>query len=232
MPAADFARARRSMVTDHLRPGGVRNPRLLAALEAIPRERFVPSAQARLATVDRHVPLGGGRFLMDPLALARLMEEALRPPFSPTSSRVLDLGPGTGYSTALWAALASDVTALEEDPALAAATQTNLVRLRATHAQVVQGPLKDGWPSDGPYDVIFMNGGVEEVPSSFVPQLTEGGCLLTVVLRPTATVLLGEARRYERRNGALSFRGLFDLSVPELPGFALPARFSLEGGIG
>jgi protein-L-isoaspartate(D-aspartate) O-methyltransferase len=223
MSVADFALARHSMVTEHLRPNGISDPRLLAAMQDVPREFFVAPAWAPLATLDRDIPVGAGRFLLEPLVLARLIEAATLGP----QSCVLDIAPATGYSTVLLSALAGHVTALEEDPTLVATMHTNLSRSHVVNASIVQGPLSAGWSQGAPYDAILVNGGIENVPLAFHHQLAEGGCLVAIILKKTAFTTVGEARRYEKHQGALSFRPLFEAFVPELPGFTVPTPFVL-----
>ena len=145
----DFAVARRMMVDGQVLTRDVFDPDLLAAMLEVPRERFVPPAQAALAYLDRNLPLtaDGSRCLLQPMVLARLLQAA----DITATDHVLDVGCGTGYSSALLARLAGSVVALEEDKDLATFAR-RVLRELAPQVEVVEGLLKTGWPAAGPYD--------------------------------------------------------------------------------
>src|SRR6185437_14272362 len=124
--------------------------------------------------IDEDLQVATGRFLLEPMVLARLMEEA----DIKESDRVLDVAPATGYSTALLATLARKVTALEHDPALAQQAVANLNRIQIRNVEMQTGPLNEGWKARAPYDVILVNGSAEILPEAFAAQLAEGGRLL------------------------------------------------------
>jgi protein-L-isoaspartate(D-aspartate) O-methyltransferase len=212
---SDFAAARRNMVDGQVRTQDVTDLRLIGAMLDIPRERFVPAAQAGLAYLDLDLPVGkggAGRRLLKPMVLAKLIQAA-----APESSeRVLDVACGTGYSSAVLAELAGEVTALEEDPALAAQAEKNL----AGRAKVVTGPLTAGWPAGGPYDVILFNGASQIVPQSLFGQLKDGGRLVCVLGTSP-----GQAMLYLRSGAEVGSRPLFDAAAPLLPGFVKAPAF-------
>lgn len=208
----DFAAARVNMVEGQIRPNKVTDERLLEALHRLPRERFVSGALRAVAYVDDDILLGNGRYLVEPMVLARLLQEASIGP----RDRVLDVGCATGYGTALIAALAASVVGLECDPELAAQASRNLAEIGVGNASIVQGPLVWGHAAQAPYDVIVIAGSVAEIPSGLTDQLAERGRLLTVVRRPGGS---GQAMLTQRIGGSVSSRALFDAGTPYLPGF-------------
>jgi protein-L-isoaspartate(D-aspartate) O-methyltransferase len=219
----DFARARFNMVESQLRPNKVRGERLLEAMGRIPRELFVPEPLAGIAYIDEDLEIAQGRHLLEPMVLARLIEEA----GVKESDRVLDVGPATGYSTAVLASLAKDVVALESDPLLQKQTTENLTKLGISKASVQLGPLFHGWPEQAPYDVIIINGATEAYPEPLLTQLAEGGRLMIVarLFGPAHAAHMGEARLYEKIRGSVSRRALFDANSKPLPGFRAAPRF-------
>ena len=219
----DFAAARRMMVDGQVRTGGVTDLRIIAAMLALPRERFVPAANADLAYLDLDVevarPDAGapGRRLLKPMVLARIVQAAA----VSEGDCVLDVGCATGYSSALLARLARSVVALEEDPVLEALAQENLASI-ADNVTVVTGPLPQGAPARGPYDVIFLNGGSEIEPRSLFGQLAAEGARLVAVIGGAP---VGRAMVYRSTGGKVSGWPAFDAAAPLLPGFAAPAEF-------
>ena len=213
----DFSVARFHMVEAQLRANHVRDERVLNILRNLPREEFVPPSLASLAYVDEDIEVAPGRFLLEPMILARLIQEANIKP----TDRVLDLAPATGYSTAVLARLAAEVVAVESDQALALATQINLKKTNITNVRVEQGALTSGFPSAAPYDVIFINGSVEVLPESLAAQLATGGRLVTVVQAGP----VGEARLYEKHKTALPYAALFNANVNPLAAFAAKPSF-------
>jgi protein-L-isoaspartate(D-aspartate) O-methyltransferase len=219
----DFATARRMMVDGQVRTSDVTDPRIIAAMLELPRERFVPQGKADLAYLDLDLPVtqpkpgGAARCLLKPMVLAKMVQAA----GLGEDDHVLDVGCATGYSSALLARLAGSVIALEEDEALARLARENLAAVGAVNATVVSGPLTQGWQGRAPYDVIFVNGASEIVPHALARQLKEGGRLVAVVGRaPT-----GQAVVYRCVGGDISGWPIFDAAAPLLPGFAAPAVF-------
>ncbi len=214
----NFAQARVNMIEGQLRPNRVSDERILATLGTVPRERFVPSARRGLAYVDEDLDVGHGRTLMEPMVFARLLEAAAIKP----SDIVLDIGCGTGYSTAVIAGLCDTVVALESEPALADMARARIEELGIENAAVLDGPLAEGYPKQAPYDVIFINGAVAVLNDGLTAQLSEGGRLVAVV-RPDAGP--GRASVLLRQSGAVSRRQYFDASIPVLPEFTAPPQF-------
>ncbi len=215
----DYAAARLNMVESQVRPNKVTDHRLLEALLDVPRELFVPERLRGVAYVDEDVPLGGGRYLMEPMVFARLIQTAdIRP-----TDTVLEVGGGAGYGAAVLARLAARVVALESDAEFARAAESILRRLAVTNVKVAIGPLVDGYAIDAPYDVIVFGGAVERVPAGITEQLAEGGRLVAVVAPPGEP---GRATVVMRVGGALSRRIVFDAATPVLPGLQLEPGFA------
>jgi protein-L-isoaspartate(D-aspartate) O-methyltransferase len=214
----DFAAARSNMVESQIRTNKVTDPHLLDAFETTPRERFVPEPLRGIAYIDEDVALGGERFVMEPMVLAKLLQAARPGP----GDVALDLGCGSGYATAILSRLVATVVALEVDAALAAAANQTLDELEIDNAVVVEGQLAEGYPKQAPYNVILLNGAVSEVPLAIADQLAEGGRLVTVV---SAGAGLGRATLMRRDSGVISSRILCDASVPVLPGFEAAPGF-------
>lgn len=223
--APDFAAARFNMVECQIRPNKVRDERVLNALGTLPREQFVPSMMASLAYIDEDLQVAPGRFLLEPMVLARLLEEADIKP----QDRVLDIASATGYSTVVLSMLAQEVTGVESDPALQKQAVNNLATMQASNASVQLNALVEGYKGKAPYDVILINGAIETLPEALLEQLAEGGRLAAVIrcYGPAKAAHTGEARLYEKINGHVSHRALFDANVKLLPGFEAKRTFTL-----
>jgi protein-L-isoaspartate(D-aspartate) O-methyltransferase len=219
----DPAAARLNMIDGQLRPNGVRDERILTAMETIPRERFVPPPLAGIACIDEELPVSPSRFLLRPMVFARLVQAAT----ISADDRVLDIGSGTGYSTAIIAGMAKQVIALEADANLHKIAAANLEAINVRNVEFQSGQLGKGLPSGAPYNVIVVNGGMEIVPGALLAQLGENGRLVAVVRHygPAHAAHTGEARLYERRRGQTSHRALFDATAELLPDFAAPKGF-------
>jgi protein-L-isoaspartate(D-aspartate) O-methyltransferase len=221
MSARDLhATARFNMVEGQLRTNKVSDPRLLAALSGLPRQLFVPAALASVAYVDKSLKIAPGRYLLEPLALARLLQEATIAP----TDRALIIGAGTGYSTALVSSLAASVVALECAPELAAQAKTNLADLGIGNATIAQGPLEQGWAAGAPYDVILVDGMVADLPAALTAQLADYGRLVTIRAQDGRC---GVGMLYRKLGSSVSHRILFDATSSYLPGFAPEPAFAL-----
>lgn len=176
----DYADARNRMVDSQLRPNRVTDPRILAAMRELPREQFLPPELRSRAYLDEDVPLGSGRFLMEPLVVARLVQ--LLAPVE--GDRALVVGAGLGYGAALLARSGARVIALEDDCGLAARARTTLEAL-TLRVEVVCGPLAEGWEAGAPYDLVLIEGAVAAIPPAIADQVrADTGRLAAVRRRP------------------------------------------------
>ncbi len=214
----DYAAARLNMVEGQLRTNGVTDPALLDALLSVPRERFVPEALRGVAYVDEDVPLGNGRFLMEPLVLCRLIMLANLT----ADARVLCVGAGPGYDAAIMARLCRSVVALESDSGLATTARRLLGELGPSTASVVEGRLEQGHAAGAPYDAIVFGGAISQVPDAIARQLHEAGRMVAV-LRSEGRV--PQVTMMTRVGDVLSRRPVFDAGTPALPGFASEPAF-------
>lgn len=211
----DLAAARLNMVESQIRPNKVTDPRILQAMLEIPREVFVPASLRSLAYMDEEVPVepaGGAaprRALMAPMPQARLIQLA----DVHADDLVLDVGCTTGYSTAILSRLAGAVIGLEVDEDLAAQAATMLTQLEADNADIAVGPLREGAPAEGPYDVIALEGSVPEAPAELLAQLKDGGRLVAILRRNG----LASAYIFEKIGSDISRRRAFDAGAPPLP---------------
>lgn len=216
----DFEAQRLAMVESQIRPNEVTDRRLLEAMRAVPREGFVPPKLRPLAYMDEAIEVfpsvdgAPARYLLAPMVLARLIQLAAVEP----GDHVLDVGCATGYSTAVLAQLGQKVIGLEPEPELAEAARDNLRKLEITNAEIVEGPLAQGYEAQAPYDVILLNGSVPEPPRALIEQLKEGG-RLTAVLWSGPNGTQGKAHRFVKVGGEASGLPHFDAGARPLPGF-------------
>jgi len=212
---SSFSVQRRNMIEAQIRANDVTDPRIQAAMNDVPREGFVPPEKRALAYADIPVEVSPGRYLLDPRTFAKLLELAdVRP-----EDRVLDVGCVTGYSAAVIARLAQKVFALEQDAALVRLASE---RVSGTpNVEVVQGALNQGHKPAAPFDVIFVNGAIQEQPEVLLRQLAEGGRLVAVLADGTG----GKAQLFVREHGRIGGRPGFDASVPALVGFSKSVGF-------
>ena len=217
LPPGDYGAARDHMVDGQIRPNKVIDPRIIRAMRALPRERFVPPHLASLAYADEDVPLPRGRALMEPMVIARLAQLArVR-----DGERVLVVGAGPGYGAALLAACGGRVTALEEDEALLAIARRTLPEF-APGAVLVEGPLAAGQADGASWDVILIEGAVHAIPPAIAPQLNpRGGRLVTVLAHGNGASggqgVLAEPGQHGTPNAVLRPQPMFDCATPLLP---------------
>ena len=211
LPGSETARA--AMVVSQLRTSGVSDARVVAARAQGEREKFLPESQRALAYRDRSVPLGNGRAQSPPLATGLLLTEArLRP-----EDKVLIVGAAGGYAAAVAAKLTTSVVAVESDPALAAAARTAL----EGQAELVEGPLADGCAAHAPYDVLIVDGAVEDLPAALAAQVGPGGRIVTGLVDRGVTRLASGVRR----EGGFGLKPFADIECAVLPGFEKPRGF-------
>lgn len=210
MTEQNYASMRSAMVDSQLRTSDVSDVRVIAAMASVARETFVPADRQAMAYIDRPVRLAGDRALNPPLATGRLLTEAA----VKAGDKVLLVGAASGYAAALLAQMGAVVTAVEQDPALVALA-------RAAGVAIIEGPLAAGGPAGASYDVIMVDGAVENLPPAIVAQLADGGRLVTGLLESGVTRLC-----VGRKSGtSFGLAHLADLEMVTLPGFARPEGF-------
>jgi protein-L-isoaspartate(D-aspartate) O-methyltransferase len=205
------------MVENQIRTTDVTAHSVLQAFLSVPREMFVPEKAKPLAYTDAAIELVPGRFMMEASPLAKLLQLAS----VSKSDVVLEIGAGTGYVSALLSALAGSVVAVEADEALQTQAAANLAALGCDNVKVVNGDLEAGCQAHAPYDLIFFNGSVEEVPGALIDQLRDGGQLVAVVGYGNAA----QAQLMVREQGLVSQSSHFNTSVKPLPGFRKAKEF-------
>ena len=221
MQNISFATARKTMVDCQLRPSKVTDRLILDAFMTIPREDFVGKQQRALAYVDEDLPLSGGHCLMEPMVLARLLQALKIQP----DDNLLIVGAGCGYGTAVTAKLAGSVIAIETRANLVEKAQDVLVSIGIDNAAIVKSRLVDGYPDEGPYNRILIEGGVETVPDNLLKQLTPKGRLAAIYRKSGHPV--GVASLWTRSGKDFIRTPLFDARVPNLDEFNAKVDFSL-----
>lgn len=200
--------ARLHMIDSQIRPNDVTDPQLLSAIGAVARENFVPRNARAIAYADVPVEVAQGRFLLEPRCFAKLLQlAAIR-----AEDRILDVGCATGYSSAVLARLGGKVIALEQDADLLRIASEALA---GTNVTLVQGGLIEGAKMEGPFDVIVVEGAIEQSPDILLSQLAEGGRLVVVMQEG------GQSRAaiYLKEHGGIGKRAAFDAAAPLLAGF-------------
>ena len=219
----DTTQQRVNMVDSQVRPSDVTDRRIIRAMLEVPREAFAPADMHSLAYMDQALPVtkpgaaGSARALLAPRILAKMLQLAGIEP----DCAVLDVGCGTGYSTAVLGKLAGKVVALEADLDLAERARAALRKLDVGGAKVVQGPLAAGVPDEAPFDAILLNGSVPEVPQALLDQLKDGGRLVAIV----ATSGHGRVQIWRRTGRSFGSVTAFDATADTLPGFAREPGF-------
>ena len=218
-PAADIdlAALRQTMLDSQLKTVGVIDAAVLGAMGSVPREDFVPPALAGLAYADAALEVAPGRFLLEPMALALLLQNARLQ----AGERVLVIGAATGYSAAVVAAMGAHVTALESDTALAEFARAAGLE-NAAGIDVVEGPLPAGWPKAAPYDVLLFEGAIESLPPALAAQLAPGGRAAAVV-RVNG---VGHGHAGPVVGDRIAGRAFLEIAAKPLPGFRRAAAFA------
>ncbi|MCH8685172.1 protein-L-isoaspartate O-methyltransferase family protein [Pedomonas mirosovicensis] len=215
MPTAEQLRA--NMVESQLRTNRVTSERVINAFRAVPRENFVSPERRAFAYVDEDLPVAPGRFLMEPMVLGRLLQESAPKP----GEKVLLVGAGTGYVAALLSLMGTTVVALESNPELVAIARERLAELGVANVTFVEGELTAGNAAGAPYDLVFIDGAVEEIPAAIIDQVKDGGRVaMVLVAAGVGKGVIG--RRSGKGFGVFDF---MDAAVPVLPGFTKPKTF-------
>ncbi len=214
----DFETRRVVMVDTQVRPNDVTKFPIIEAMLNVPRESYVPESLREVAYLGENLDLASGRILLEPRIFSKLLD-ALN---ITASDLVLDLGCGYGYSSAVIAHLAEAVVAVEEDP-LAKQAEAILGEADIDNIAVVHNALEQGAPQHGPFDAIIIEGAVEEVPTSILDSLKEGGRIGAVFMEKN----LGIARIGTKTDGVVNWRDVFNAAAPVLEGFRKVNSFSL-----
>lgn len=219
MPQASVDVARHNMVAQQIRTCEVLDERLLARLREVPREEFVPAEYRGMAFADMSIPLGRGQIMFSPMLEARLIDSLTLAP----SDRVLEVGTGTGYLTAVMAGLARVVYSVEIIPEFKLRAAHNLAALSLNNIQLEVGDAARGWPRHGPYDAILVSGALPLGPEpAFRESLAVGGRLVVIV----GTAPAMEVRLITRHDSdRYSERSLFETDVPALINAPQPDPF-------
>ena len=207
----DFKAARHHMVESQIRTSDVTDLKVIKAFRNFSRENFVPKIHRALAYGDAHIDLGSGRVMIRPRDFAKMVQAAK----IVSSDIVLDIACGRGYSTAILAQLSDTVVGLESNEADVVRATDVLTDAEVTNAAVVQGKLTDGAAKHGPFDVIFVNGAIPEVPEIWTNQLAENGRLVCLIQSGP----IGQVRVYKKINNIIGETIVFDASAPTIPGF-------------
>ncbi len=207
------------MVDTQVRPSDVTKFPIIDAMLSVPREAFVPSNLREAAYIGENLDIGDGRVLLEPRTLAKMLDALDVQP----DHVALDIGCGLGYSTAVLAHLCEFVVAIEDDEARAEEAQAQLSSQSIDNAAVMAGSLAEGSKKSGPYDIIILQGAVQEVPDALIAQLREGGRIACVF----AEGALGVVRIGRKLDGVMNWRFSFNAGAPVLPGFEKKTVFAL-----
>lgn len=218
--------ARHHMIDGQLEPNLVLRPEVIAAMGVTPRERFVPAAYRQCAYIDEDIPLGHGRYMMEPMVLGQLIQ-ALE---VQQGDKALVVAGNTGYSAVILAQLGASVLVVEEQRELADFSRQALAEMGLDNVKVQTSALKNGCPASAPYDVILVDGAVEEVPAALIDQLAEGGRLAVVENHPNPSGLvagMGSIVLIRKTHGMTCKHVIDDVSVPVIPSFRKESGFTL-----
>ncbi len=206
------------MVDTQVRPSDVTKFPIISAMLDVPREAFVPSSAREVAYMDAPLPLGDGREMPDARVLAKMLDALdVR-----LGDDVLILGGNYGYSAAILSRMADSVVMIEADAAMVAEAEAALAAIEAHNAVVLQGDPAEGSVKARPFDVILVEGGVEQIPEAITAQLREGGRIVAAFQSGT----LGEVRVGRMMDEHIGWRFAFNAGAPVLPGFAAERGFA------
>lgn len=215
----DYAERRTMMVDTQIRPSDVTKFPIIDAMLSVPREAFVPRSLREAAYVGENIDLGAGRVVLEPRTLAKMLD-ALE---INGDELVLDIGSALGYSAAVMARMAEAVVAVEDNAETVAEAQGLLAEHGADNVILHEGPLTEGAPEHGPYDVITLQGAVEHLPEALTDQLKDGGRIGCLFMEGA----LGVVRVGYKIDGKINWRFSFNAGAPVLPGFERHAAFTL-----
>lgn len=214
----DFEQARVTMIESQVRTWEVLDQSVLDLLLVVRREEFVPEKHRALAFADMEIPLGHGEMMLSPKLEARMVQEL----GIHKTDKVLEIGTGSAYVTALCAKLGGQVVSVDRVPEFSQSAARKLAGHGIQNVQLIVGEAAEGWPSAGPYDVILVTGSLPFLPDSLKSQLRPGGRLLAVVGEPPVMTAMLVTRISEQ---AFNSVGLFETSIPALRNIREPERF-------
>lgn len=212
---AGFDAMRHAMVASQLRTNAVNDQRVVAAMARVPREDFLPVDARALAYRDTAIPLGEGRSANLPMATGRLLTEA----YLTASDRVLLIGAAGGYTAAVLAELVAHVVAVETDARLVAIARGALAGI--ANVDLIEGPLAKGHAAGAPYDVLIVDGAIDNIPDALVSQVGAGGRVATGLVERGVTRLAAG----RRTDGGFGLAAFVDVDCVRLPGFDRPQSF-------
>ncbi|SHH68476.1 protein-L-isoaspartate O-methyltransferase family protein [Cognatishimia maritima] len=216
---SDYAARRTAMVDTQVRPSDVTKFPIIEAMLTVPREAFVPRDMREAAYMGNNLMLEDGRVVLEARTLAKLLDALdIR-----QDELVLDIGAAYGYSSAVIARMAEAVIAVEDDKNRAAEAQTALIELNYDNVVVHEGALAEGAAEHGPYDVIVVQGGVEELPEKLAAQLKIGGRIACLFMSGN----VGDARIGFKAENGIAWRSIFNAGAPVLEGFEREKAFQL-----
>ena len=220
MVQTSFDVARKTMIDSQIRPNKVIDERVVAAFAKTPREEFVPRSLRDVAYVDEDLALAGGRYLVEAMVLGRMLQALEIAP----EHNILLIGAGTGYTAALLSQLCASVIAIDNRTSGVEKTQELLGQMEIGNVAVLKGKLTEGYASEGPYDAILIEGGVETMPEALLSQLNEKG-KCAAIWRENA-MAQGEASLWSKAGGQFVRRALFNAQVPTLVEFKAKPTFT------
>ena len=215
----DFDAARQTMVDTQIRVNDVTDPAIVKAFQTIPRELFVPRPRRSIAYSELEIETSEGRALWTARDFAKLLQGCAPKP----SDIALIIGAGAGYETAILSQLVETAIGLECDSELVDAASARFTKLELDRAVAVEGDISTGLPDQAPFDLILVNGMVEDVPTAWGQLLAEGGRMGLVV---QVDKDLGRARIYSRAGDTVSHRDVFDARPPKFDNFNRAPVFS------
>ena len=217
-PTLDFERARFNMVEQQIRPWEVLDQRVLDLLMRVRREDYVPAQYVALAFADMEIPIGHGETMLAPKIEARMLQELALAP----EDRILEVGTGSGYMTALLASLGSHVYSVDIVPEFIQTAGVKLAAHGVTNVTLESGDAARGWDRHAPYDAVVVTGSLPVLPDAFPKCLRPGGRLIVVVGEPPVM----EAQLITCVTaGAYSTTGLFETCIAPLRNAVQPERF-------
>jgi protein-L-isoaspartate(D-aspartate) O-methyltransferase len=209
--------ARYGMVEGQIRPNNVQDNRVIDAMSSVRREKFVPKSLAGVAYIDEDLEISEGRYIMEPMVFARMLDAVQ----VKEGEHVLDIACARGYSSAVFSILAESVVSLEEDEELVKLATDTLAAEDYNNVAVVQGDMTKGLKKQGPFDLIFIGGMVDEVRDELLAQLSENGRLLCILNEKG----FGRVVLMTYKNNIKATRVLFDASIPALKSFSMKKTF-------